>query len=68
VTRRSLLAVSGLYRHALAPLGAAARQHRLTGLGLHTGAEPVSLAPPPAVGLKCALGHRTNALLLEKLA
>ena|SRR6185437_6176354 len=66
-TRRSLLAKSGLHCHPLAPFGATTRQHRLAGLGLHTGAEPVSLTPPPAVWLKCALGHRANALLLEKI-
>ena len=57
VLHRELLAESGLYGHAFASLGATARKHRLAGLGLHPGTEPVSLTPPPAVGLKCALRH-----------
>src|SRR5256885_17158392 len=65
--RAALLAESRLYGHALAPLGATARQHRLTGLGLHTGTKPVRLTPPPAVRLKRALRHLSNALLRKIL-
>src|SRR6185312_6507147 len=63
--RGPLLAVTGLYRNPLASFGATARQHRLPGFGLHPRAEPVGLAPPPAVWLKRALRHPGIALLLR---
>ena len=63
-----LLAESGLYRYSLPSLGAAARQYRLPGLGLHTGTKPVGFAPPPAVGLKRALRHRAMHSYLKNFA
>jgi hypothetical protein len=63
-----LLAESGLHGYPFASLGATARQHRLAGLGLHAGPEPVGLAPPAAVRLKRTFRHPASALLLENFA
>lgn len=58
-----LLAIAGLNRNALAPLGATTRKYRLTALGLHAATETVLLGTFAAVGLECALGHGKTALL-----
>ena len=52
-----LLAEAGLYRDALASLGATARQHRLPALGLHPRTEAVLFYPLAAVGLECTFRH-----------
>jgi len=59
---RRLVAETGAYRDAPASDGAPAAQHCGSALGLHAGAEPVSLDALAAIRLKCALGHE-NALL-----
>ena len=63
---RELLAEARLHRHPLAALGAAAREHGLSALGLHPAAKAVFLRTPAAIRLKCALGHETSLLLLGK--
>ncbi len=59
----ALVAISGAYRDALAPLGATARENGLAALGLHTSAESVHLGTTATVRLECALGHARTALL-----
>jgi hypothetical protein len=58
-----LLAETGLYRDALASLGAPARNHRASALGLHTRAKSVRLRAAATVGLECTLRHYETALL-----
>ena len=55
--KRLLLAETGLHRDALAPFGAAARQYRLTALGLHPRTEAVLFYPLAAVRLECTFRH-----------
>src|SRR5882762_2642260 len=55
--KRTLFTESGLYRDALASLGATARQYRLSALGLHPRTEAVLFYPLAAVGLECTFRH-----------
>ena len=57
VRKAALFAETGLYRDALAPLRATARQHRLPALGLHPRTEAVLFYPLAAVGLECTFRH-----------
>src|SRR5436190_19888094 len=59
--KRELLAEAGLSCNPLAALGAPARDHGLSALGLHTRAKSVRLRAMTAVGLKCALRHEKIA-------
>ncbi len=62
-----LVAVSGADGDALAPLGAAAREHCGATLGLHAATEAMGFGATAAVGLKCALRHLDAFLkFLEK--
>src|SRR5450432_603151 len=59
----TLLTEAGLYRHALAALGAPARNYGAAGLGLHPRKKSVRLRAVTTVGLECALGHEKSLLL-----
>jgi len=66
--RAGLVAESGAHGYALAADGAAAAQNGCAALGLHTRAEAVCFHAVAAIGLKCALGHRSALLFpLENL-
>src|ERR1700742_481931 len=53
--RESLLTETGFHRNPFTTLGAPARNHRATALGLHARTEAVRLRAVPSVGLECAL-------------
>lgn len=55
--REQLITIPGLHGNPLAALGAAAREHGLSTLGLHTGPESVRLRAVTTIGLECALRH-----------
>src|SRR5205085_8028033 len=59
-----LLAETGFYGDAVAPLGAAALQHRAATFGLHPPRKAVRLGAASPVRLERALGHAKTALLL----
>src|SRR5205823_6091185 len=59
----SLFSETGLHAHALAPFGAAAREHFAAAGRLHAAAEAVLLRAATAVGLERALRHRRTTLL-----
>jgi hypothetical protein len=61
----TLLTEAGLYRHALAALGAPPRNYRAAGLGLHPRKKSVRLRAVTTVGLECALGHEKSLLLMN---
>jgi hypothetical protein len=65
---QSLFAEAGLHRHPLATLGAPARQHRGSALGLHARTESVLLRALTPVGLESALGHEKSLLLIRSMA
>src|SRR5882724_12768948 len=56
----ALLTEAGFHRHALAALGAPARNYRAAGLGLHPRTKSVRLRAVTTVGLECALGHEKS--------
>lgn len=60
-----LVAVARSYRDAFTTLGATARQHRLSALGLHADPETVRLRPATPVGLECALRHGKSSVFLN---
>ena len=62
---QQLVAVACAHRHALAALGATARQDGGSALGLHAAAEAMGLRAAAAIRLKCALRH--GSALLKKL-
>ena len=57
-----LVAITRADRNAMAALGPTPGQYGGTALGLHTDPEAVGLGPVTAVGLKCALRHKTALL------
>lgn len=58
----TLIAISGADGNPLAALGATARQHGLSGFGLHAAAETMNFGSAAAIGLKCALRHGSALL------
>jgi hypothetical protein len=61
-----LVAETGADRDLVAALGAAARKHRGSTLGLHAAKEAVGFRTAAAVGLKGTLGHDASpAIYLE---
>src|SRR5262249_16758561 len=66
--RARLLAEAGLHRDPLTTLGAPARQHCGSALGLHARTESVLLRALTPVGLESALGHEKSLLLIRSMA
>ena len=66
--KESLLAEARFHRDALASLGAPAREHCCSALGLHPRSKAVLLRTLTPVRLKCALGHEKSLLLVSSMA
>ena len=66
--KESLLAEARFHRDALASLGAPAREHCCSALGLHPRSKAVLFRTLTPVRLKCALGHEKSLLLVSSMA
>ena len=64
VRSTNLVAEPRAHAHPLASLGPPPAQHCRAALCLHPAPEPVYLAPPPPVWLKCPLRHRLSSCSL----